>query len=459
MRLVDIVAGPWAITPEMYVEIQGIYARHMRGEKINLADIEARVGAPLANVRREYAVDQGVAVIDVFGVLAKRMNLFMQISGGTSMEILASQIRSALEDPAVNSIILATDSPGGTVDGTQELADMIHAARGTKPIIAHASGTMASAAYWIGSAADQIFVNDMTTSVGSIGVVATHVDMSGREAQFGIKTTEITAGKYKRIASQYEPLSQEGRADIQAKVDHLYSVFVEDVARNRGVSTDAVLEKMADGRVFIGKQSIEAGLVDGVATLTDLIGRAAAGDFAGSAANKKATSGVGATPKAEANETRTQMNIETLKAEHPDIAKALHEEGFAAGKAAGAEEERARIKAVEEQVLPGHEALIAGLKFDGKTTGEMAAVAVLNAERAKLGDRRSALKQDVNDVASVPAATAPEDEGKKKEAEEASPAVIAAAAKEYQTKAAAEGRKVSAAEAVDYVTRNMKEGK
>ena len=178
---------------------------------------------------------------------------------------------SALNDPQVKAICFYIDSPGGTVDGTQELANLIYENRGSKPIIGYSDGMVCSAAYWIFSAMDQRFISGDTVQVGSIGVVSTHVDISKLEDQIGIKTTEITAGKFKRIASMHSPLSDDGRATIQDQVDHLYSVFVGDVARNLGVGVDQVLADMADGKTFFGKQAIAAGMVDGVSTMDRLI--------------------------------------------------------------------------------------------------------------------------------------------------------------------------------------------
>lgn len=273
MRTIDVMNSPWAITPEKLREIQSVYAAHLRGEKGDFAEIEAKLGRPMVNERSPYTVTDGVAVISLEGVIAKRMNLFTQISGGTSTELATQDLRAALADADVKSIVLMMDSPGGTVDGTQALSDQIYAARRIKPIVALASGIMASAAYWIGSAAQAVYVAEQTTIVGSIGVVTSHVDMSGAEAQKGVKTTEIYAGKFKRIASSYSPLTADGRTSIQEQVDYLYSIFVRDVAKNRGVSVDAVLGTMADGRLFTGLQSIAAGLADGVATLDGLIYR------------------------------------------------------------------------------------------------------------------------------------------------------------------------------------------
>jgi signal peptide peptidase SppA len=271
MKLADIVNGPWAITPEMLIEIQGIYATHLRGDKIDIGKVEAALGRPLANSQQGSVIQDGVAIISIDGAIAKKMNLMSEISGGCSTQMVASDFTTAVNDPSVKGIILNIDSPGGTVDGTFELADVIYQARGEKPVVAFTDGMMASAAYAIGSACDSIYISGDTNPVGSIGVVSGHRDYSGAEAKAGIKTTEITAGAYKRVSSQYEPLSADGRAEIQAKVDYLYSSFVNTVARNRGVSTEKVLTDMADGRVFLGKQAIDNGLVDGVSTIPNII--------------------------------------------------------------------------------------------------------------------------------------------------------------------------------------------
>jgi signal peptide peptidase SppA len=382
MSVLDVLTSPWAIQPAKLLEIQDVYLAHTRGEKPDLAAIEARIGKPLANEQKLYSVHDGVAVLPIEGILAKRMNLFMQISGGTSTEIAASELRKAVDDPQVHSIVLAIDSPGGTVDGTQAMAAAVRAARDVKPVAVVANGMMASAAYWIGSAATpgMVFVSDGTTQVGSIGVVATHTDISGAEAQRGLKTTEITAGKYKRIASQHAPLSDEGRQTIQAAVDYQYGLFVEAVAENRGTTTDDVLERMADGRVFIGAQAVQAGLVDGIASLGQVV------------ADLKSR-------RQSANSTGATMPItrEQLAAEAPDLVAALQAEGAAA--------ERERIQSVEGQLIPGHEALIASLKFDGKTSGPEAAVAVLAAERKSRGTAAANLAADAPNP--VPAASVP----------------------------------------------------
>lgn len=386
MKLLDVLTAPWAIEPAKLLEIQAIYSTHLRGEKIDIPAVEARLGRPLANEPKPYQVIDGVAVLPIEGVIAKRANLFMDISGGASSELVGRDLRQALADPSVHSIILSIDSPGGTVDGTQALADMVRTGRDSKPIVTLASGTMASAAYWIGSAAQAAYITESTTLVGSIGVVATHVDVSKAQEQRGVKTTEIFAGKYKRIASEYEPLSDEGRQTLQDRVDYTYSLFVKAVAANRGVSEDKVLTDMADGRVFMGQQAIDAGLVDGVSTLDALIAqlnrdRTSESSRAGVARKPSTSSSSGA---------NMPITREQLAAEAPELLNAL----LAEGAATGATAERTRIQSVQSQSMAGHEALITTLMFDGKSTAGDAAQAIVAAERKSRADHAAANADD-----------------------------------------------------------------
>ncbi len=262
--------------PEKLIEIQQIYATHLKGEKINLAGIESAIGKQLNNEQKPYTIDKGVAIIEIHGVIGKKMNMFTRISGGVSTQILKKDFAEAMADPVVKAVLLDVDSPGGTVDGTEELAQAIYEARqsGEKPIVAYTDGLMASAAYWIASGAERIYISGDTPWIGSIGVVTSHVDYSKWEEKMGVKTTEIYAGRYKRIDSEYAPLSQEGRGYLQSQVDYIYSLFAATVAKARPnlvIDTDEGPIPWADGRIFIGKQAIEAGLVDGVSTRERII--------------------------------------------------------------------------------------------------------------------------------------------------------------------------------------------
>jgi signal peptide peptidase SppA len=452
MKILDVITSPWAIQPDKLLEIRGIYATHLRGEKISqdtIKAIEARTGQALVNDRQSYQVQDGVAIIDISGVLAKKMNLFSQISGGASSEVIGNDIRAALNDSAIHSIILNIDSPGGTVDGTQALAQTILAARDSKPIVALADGVMASAAYWIGSAAQAVYIADNTTAVGSIGVVAAHQDISVAQEKAGIKTTEIAAGKYKRIASSYAPLSADGKQSIQDQVDYLYSVFVSDISKNRGVSTDTVLKNMADGRMFIGQQAIDARLVDGVSTMDALVAEL----------NRSRVQGVQGKSVIKPKGNMMTITRETLAAEAPELEATIKAEGHAEGLATGAKAELERIQSVRAQGIKGHEALIESLAFDGKTTGPEAAMQIVAAEN---GLKATALKNAESEAPAAVAFAAAADP--KPEAvtdaktQQAETQKLAEAAGKLVTQANSRGEKISYAAAVKQVMKEQENG-
>lgn len=473
MKILDVLNAPWAITPAKKAEINEIYATHLRGEKIDLKGVEAAIGRPLANEQTAYTNRKGVAVIEVDGVIAKKMNMFSRISGGVSTQLLASTFRQALDDRGVTAIVMVVDSPGGEVDGTQDLAELIYSSRDVKPIVTLADGLMASAGYWIGAAAGKVYAANDTTIVGSIGVVASHTDVSKAEESYGYKTTEITAGRYKRIASQYAPLSPEGRQSIQDQVDYIYSVFLDAVAKYRGAaSAEAVHESMADGRLFFGQQAVDNGLVDGVATLDQIIESLSKGEFpdvtTGARAAVSVLPGLALTPSAvagdaDADQPTTEsshmaVTKEQFVAENPAAAAELRAEGETAGvakgkaegKAEGATAERERIQAVFGQSLPGHEALIQTLAFDGKTSGPEAAVAVLNAERSNTATNAAALRADAPKPApNAPAPDAPAAPaaGEKKVDHK----VVTRKAQAYRAEQEAKGIHCTATEAVRHV--------
>jgi len=381
MRLLDIVTAPWAVLPAKLEEMHGVYETHLRGDKIRLEGQLAAVAKPPSADRQPYTLQGGVAIIPIDGVLTKRASWLSTLCGMTSMEMVGQDLQAALADERVQSIVLLFDSPGGTVDGTVPLADQVRAARDVKPVVALADGCCCSAAYWIASAAEKIYLTDSTTVVGSIGVVTTHTDLSGQEAAAGKKTTEITAGKYKRIASNYAPLSAEGQATIQADLDQIYSTFVDAVAENRGVSVETVLTQMADGRVFRGQQAIDAGLVDGVSTLAGLVSQLSQGRLAMQAGAGAALSIQNSNPSQEESMPITR---EQLATEAPELLTAIQAEGATA--------EIERVKGCLNAALPGHEDLAKALALDGKTTPDQAASAINAAERATLAAARQSLE-------------------------------------------------------------------
>ena len=243
-----------------------------------------------------------IAVLPLQGTISHRMGLMQQISGGTSTEQFTGWLRAALNDPQVKSVVLDIDSPGGTVTGVQELADEIYQGRQQKPIIAVANGMAASAAYYLGSQASELAVSP-SGEVGSIGVFAAHEDVSQMLEQAGVKTTFISAGKYKTEGNPYEALSSEARDAMQSKVDAYYQQFVNAVARGRNTTAAQVESDMGQGRMLMAGPARKAGMVDRVATLDQTLKRLGARSKAKvlpSTMNRESAETAEAVPQAEA---------------------------------------------------------------------------------------------------------------------------------------------------------------
>lgn len=443
MKLLNIMTAPWALTPSKFTEVQEIYLRHVRGQSLSMDELQKMRASNIIRLKPKdgqardlYQNVNGVAVIAVEGVIAKKMNLFMDISGGTSTQILGDAVRQAMDDPSVRALVLNIDSPGGSVDGTQEVAMQIFAARGEKPIVAYTDGMMASAAYWIGAAADQLYISGDTTEVGSIGVVATHVDVSKMQETSGIKTTEIVAGKFKRVTSSYAPLSDMGRATIQEQVDHIYSVFVQNVAAFRGVTPETVVKDMADGRIFLGQQAIDHGLVDGQRSLDALIGELASGRTQGGRMHGTAT---------ETIHSISQADLDTAVREARERGNS---EGFAQGQAdglkAGIEQERARIKGIDDLGLKGPAELITAAKYTEPITADQLSTKVVKADQ----DLRTRMSEQFHADAPkpVPHTNAPKETASAIDAQELSVAIQAKVAD-----AAKQGRRLSCTDAKNQV--------
>jgi signal peptide peptidase SppA len=263
------VETPWAILPHKLAVLEEIVLRHVSGEKLDAEEVQARIhGARRPADRRV----NSVAVLPLFGTIFPRANLMTDVSGATSAERFGNQFSDLVNDPEIGAIILDVDSPGGHVNGIDELSTKIFEARGNKPIVAVANHTMASAAYWVGTAADEIVVTP-SGEVGSIGVFAVHRDMSKAMEQDGIKVSIISEGKYKTEGNPYEPLTEEARTGIQLRVSEAYDAFIASVARNRGVKQAVVRDGFGEGRVVGARQAVESGMADRVGTLEETIYR------------------------------------------------------------------------------------------------------------------------------------------------------------------------------------------
>jgi len=213
-----------------------------------------------------------VAVLSIRGPITHHSEggLLAALFGETTYDSIGAEFRTAMADEAVRAIVLDIDSPGGTVAGAPELAAEIYRARGRKPVVALANAHAMSAAYWLGSSAEEFYITPSGEG-GSIGVIASHMNLSGAAEKAGIQPTILSAGKYKAEVNEFEPLNDEALAAAQHRIEAAYDLFVHDVARNRGATEAQVRNGYGEGRYLVAKDAVKAGLFDGERTFEQVL--------------------------------------------------------------------------------------------------------------------------------------------------------------------------------------------
>ena len=266
---------PWSITASMRAVLVSILVRRIAGAKASDEDI----AAALVNRRNlpQPKGDGAVAIIPVYGVIAPRVNMMTEMSGGTTFETLSGQLREAMGNKAVTSILFDIDSPGGNVAGATEFAALVREARAKKPVIAQIQYTGASAAYWLAASATKVYAAP-SAMVGSIGVFTIHEDLSKALEAEGIRITYIAAGKYKVDGNETSPLTDDVRARWQSKVDHAYTRFTADVSKGRGVALGDVTGGYGEGDTVTATEALRLGMIDGISTLEETLARVMSGE-------------------------------------------------------------------------------------------------------------------------------------------------------------------------------------
>ena len=402
-RAFELAASrPWLMLPDALDGLMAIADRQGDPEAL-----EARLGRQLENTRA-VTVRNGVAIIPVVGPIMRYANLFTRISGATSTQELATDFQTALDDPKVKAIVFNVDSPGGEANGINELSDMIHAARGKKPIKAYGGGSVASGAYWVASAADELVVDD-TALMGSIGVV---VEVLTRDAREGEKRWTITS----RNAPNKRPdiSTEEGRAEISKSIDALGDVFVAKVARNLGVDADKVPAMGDHGGLLVGAAAVKAGLAHRLGSLETLIA-----ELAGPASNT--------TRKLSMTIVKTTAELQQALAAGTDpqtIQIAAPEQvDTAAVKSEAAKAERDRINGINALAVKGFEAEISAAIENGSSV-EATALAMFKAAQDR-GISIDGIKSDAQGVKT--AAIKPADEKAQAEHKSTVAAIVAGA--------------------------------
>ncbi len=263
----------WAILPQKLNAICELLDLRANGAALSKEEVRARIGAQEEDSERplfERPLDGRVALLRLHGVISQRMNMMSQVSGGVSTEQFTKAFRSAVVDQEITAIVIDVDSPGGSTPGVAELAEEIKSARGIKPIIAVSNSMMASAAYWIASAADKI-VASPGSMLGSIGVFTMHSDLTGQDEKLGVKRTVVSAGRFKVASLDGETLAPEGKAELQALVDETFENFIMAVAENRATTAAHVESGFGQGKILAARDAVAEGLADEIGTLEDVL--------------------------------------------------------------------------------------------------------------------------------------------------------------------------------------------
>jgi capsid assembly protease len=214
----------------------------------------------------EFQQSGSVAVIPIKGAIVRDVTDYQRGYGFTGYNDISNMLDLAVNDSTISSIVLDVDSPGGSAVGMIEAAKEISAANSIKPIIAHTSGLMASAAYGLSAGASMVYATE-SAMVGSVGTVLQFMDVSEAFERQGLKIETIKSGEHKGVGAFGARLTDEQRSALQDHVDELGASF-------RGFVTDhrpGVAQGTMDGRAFTGATGKALGLVDSVASLTESI--------------------------------------------------------------------------------------------------------------------------------------------------------------------------------------------
>ncbi len=254
----------WAILPEKMNEILAFLEARINSE-VNGVVWDGKAVTSAKNVKGN------IVLLPLVGTISQRIGS-LDCSGGTSADEFGMWFDAAIADPSIGAVVIDTNSPGGNVYGISELSEKIFNARGSKPIIAVVNSMMASAAYWIASAADEIVVTP-GGEIGSVGVIAVHQEQSSAEEKAGFKTTVMTAGKFKGEANPFEPLGDDAKSAIEGRLNEYYDMFTSDLARNRDTKKASIMNGFGQGRMVGATAAVEEGMADRVGTLEQVIGR------------------------------------------------------------------------------------------------------------------------------------------------------------------------------------------
>ncbi len=247
---------PWSIMPSAMASIMDSID--------SMKDLESALSFG-RDVESTTKIVNGVAVMPVSGVLRDDVDYMVRFGYASSYQLMEREIKQAVNNPQIKSVMLYIDSPGGSAIGCKRVADIIFELRGEKPIHAYTQGVCGSAAYYLAAACNRIEAT-ADSLVGSVGTIFPHMEMAGMLKDWGIGATVITNADSpkKGHGNQYEPLSDDAKNTLQEFVNSYGRGFIEDVARYRGVSADQVVANFGQGDAFRADAAIGRGMIDAV---------------------------------------------------------------------------------------------------------------------------------------------------------------------------------------------------
>jgi signal peptide peptidase SppA len=249
----------WAILPSTHASMVKQFESHIQGK---LADftIPDTDEDNEENDLEEASVNTNsnpTAVICVDGIIGKHLSMLETMCGGVDVDSIASQLKEAAADNNVQNIVLYFNTPGGTVTGVKELAQLISQIDAIKPVYGYTDTLCASAGYWLASQC-RAFYCSPSADVGSVGVYCLLLDESRALDKEGFTVNAISAGKYKLSGASFRPLTDEERNMFQADVNKTYSEFKFSVSSKRTIADENM-----QGWVFDGETATTNGYADG----------------------------------------------------------------------------------------------------------------------------------------------------------------------------------------------------
>ncbi len=306
----------WAMLPEYGEIVCEVLTMRANKQRLTAEEIAVRL-APSREAAyddydrrsrnsKPYAIDRGVALLALEGVLMPKADYFDQISGATSLATFQARLAAAVADESVKAIFIEVDSPGGMVLGVSEAEKAVRLAAQQKPVHAWVRGMCCSAAYWIASACTQIHA-PLTTQTGSVGVYRMHVDQSGADEEWGEKYSYIFAGDRKVDGHPHGALAGKAKEHWQASVDEAYGLFTQTVMRNRGLKGQ-VGDSTGQGESFYGETAKKMGLVDSHKSRAEVLDMLASKETG--AGGVVMLAGSGGNFNAESAETRREIKVD-----------------------------------------------------------------------------------------------------------------------------------------------------